>query len=288
MPQFPQELVEAFIKCLLIDGEYHAFRIPPLVSNTLLSCTLVSKSFSAPARKHLFSSISLDPYQPSVQFKVDRILRSPEDITRRIKALGELLCNQDSDLRRLITSFHLDVDEAQAIFNDSPGIQTTLRILVSTACNLKNFNLISAHKPMLSWTKIRTEIQEVLTIICHSPSIKSISFAHFSDLPVDLILGNPCIQSLWLVQTIFSNSPNVITTSSVEVAIPTTIKRLNISFNLTEFWDHFSTVDRIFSGIEDFGTSIYSQTEVGVFKTVLEQMPRSLKSLDLYVKVLQQ
>jgi hypothetical protein len=178
MPQFPQELVEAFIECLLIDGEHHTLRTPPLVSNTLLSCALVSKSFSAPARKHLFSSISLDPYQPSAQFKVDKILRSPEDIIRRIKALGELLANEDSDLRRLITSLRLDVDEAQAIPDDDPGIQTTLRILVSTACNLKNFDLTSARKPTLSWTTIGTEIQELLTTICHSPSIKSISFGH--------------------------------------------------------------------------------------------------------------
>jgi hypothetical protein len=263
MPQFPQELVDAFIECLLIDGEYPTSRMPPLVSNTLLSCARVSKSFSAPARKHLFSSISLDPYQPSVQFKVHRILRSPEDITRRIKALGELLANEDSDLRRLITSLHLDVDEAQAIFNDSLGMQTTLRILVLTASNLKNFRLTSALKPMLSWTSIKTEIQELLTTICHSPSIKSISFAHFSDLPVDLILGNPCMESLWLLQTTFSNSPDAITTSA-EVATRTTIKRLSVSFYLTEFWDHFSTEDRIFSGIEHFGTGIYSQTEVGV------------------------
>jgi len=287
MPQFPQELVEAFIERLMIDVEHHTLRMP-LISNTLLSCALVSKSFSAPARKHLFSSISLDPYQPSVQFKVDRIRRSPEDITRRIKALGELLANEDSDLRRLITSFHLDVDEDQAIFHDSPAIKTTLRILVSTACNLKNFNLTSALKPTLSWTTIRTEIQELLSTICHSPSIKSISFGHLSDLPVDLILGNPCIESLWLVQTTFSNSPDVLTTSSVEVATPTTIKCLNIAFYLTEFWDHFSTIDRIFSGVEDFGTSIYTETEVGIFKTVLERMPRSLKSLDLYVKALRQ
>ena len=258
----------------------------PLVSNTLLSCALVSKSFSAPARKHLFSTISLDPYQPSVQFKVDRVLRSPEDINRRIKALGELLANEDSDLRRLITSLRLDVDEAQTIFNDSPGMKNTLQILVSTACNLKNFNLASALQPMLSWTKIRTEIQELVTTICHSPSINSISFAHFSDLPVDLIFGNPCIESLWLIQTTFSNSPDIITTSSVKVAIPITIKRLNIGSNLTEFWHHFSTVDRIFSSIEDFGTSIYSQMEVSIFKTVLDRIPRSLKSLDLYVKAL--
>ena len=286
MPQFPQELVEAFIECILIDGEHHTSQMPPLVSNTLLSCALVSKSFSAPARKHLFSSISPDPYQPSVQFKVDRILRSPEDITRRIKALGELLANEDSDLRRLITSLQLTVDEAQAIFNHSSGIQTTLQILLSTVCNLKTFKLTSALKPVLSWTNIRTEIRELLTTICHSPSIKSISFDHFSDLPVHLILGNPCIDSLWLVQTTFSNFPNAITTSSVEVATSTTIKRLNIALYLPEFWGNFSTEDRIFSGIEDFGTSIYTQTEVGIFKTVLERMHRSLKSLDLYVKAL--
>ena len=169
MPQFPQELVENFIECLLIDGEHHTLRIPPLVSNTLLSCALVSKSFSAPARKHLFSSISLDPYQPSVQFKVDKVLRSPKDIIRRIKTLGELLANQDSDLRRLITSLRLDVDEAQTIFNDSPAMQTTLQILVSTASNLKEFKLTSARKSVLSWTKIRTEIRALVATICHSP-----------------------------------------------------------------------------------------------------------------------
>ncbi|KDR74521.1 hypothetical protein GALMADRAFT_591596 [Galerina marginata CBS 339.88] len=281
MPQFPQELVNAFIECLIIDRS-HALQMPPLVFTTLLSCALVSQSFSAPARKHLFSSISLDLYKPIGKSQGNKVPRSPEDVSRRIKVLGELLANEESDLRPLITSFCLEVDEAQTIFDDSSGVHTVLRLL-STACNLKSFKLTSTIQPELSWTNLRMEVRELLTTFCCSPSIKSLSVSHFSDVPVDLVLGNPRIASLWLVQTTFSKSPGFITSESspVEVTPPTTIKRLNISFYLAEFWEHFSSIDRIFSDIENFGTSIYSQTEVGIFKTVLDRMPRSLKSLDL-------
>ncbi|KAJ3517339.1 hypothetical protein NLJ89_g558 [Agrocybe chaxingu] len=111
-PRLPQELLDIIVDELGSNAERHE----PVSRSTLTSCALVSKSMSARARGHLFSTISLrwKPYTSTVDARRTRICT--------LKCIMEA----DAQFVSFVRTLELSLDNDAWGTDDLPGVLTML------------------------------------------------------------------------------------------------------------------------------------------------------------------
>jgi hypothetical protein len=183
--RFPQEII-----CLIIDQVSAEGRTSQLIK----TCSLVSHSFHARARTHLFSHICLWVGACGYQKRASKFIRilkykKNSDLISHMRSVEILLYlhpqshsqQQRGDLTRLLKLIGINASPVKTAFTmlkNAPIEELTLR------GNLAHYDFRN-HR-----------ISILLLEMCSNPNLKSLCFEYIANLPYRFILGNGQNRSL--------------------------------------------------------------------------------------------
>lgn len=261
-PVFPQEIIIEFVKNLI--GSDH---ITWNERNSLLSCCLTSRAFSAAARRHIWSTVSLSSYKAgSPDQNISKQL-SIHEFSQDIQRLKELLGSPTSDLSQLMHSLIISLDPTHYLVKE---LEELLTIIASRASNLKQLCL-----ERTPWDTIPPGTSQSFIKVVRLPCLSTIDLSLMANVPEDIVKNSTALRSLYL--------------STVEFAKPDSHSVLP----LNEFLHHkaeygFADCDRSVTGtnilhIESITMRLLS-SDAPKFGRLVGTISHSLTSLDLYVR----
>ncbi|KAF9525792.1 hypothetical protein CPB83DRAFT_908901 [Crepidotus variabilis] len=183
--QIPQEIVNAIVdnlSCKAVDR------------TSLLACTLVSQSFSGPARRHLFSTISIRWKQnKSVEAQVRQLL-SMISSRSDLRFLVRSLLIEDLGHNRSNPSVARAMDDTSDLFNllqALTGVHSPLRALY-LYCYSTSTNLYT------SWQDIGVQTRSALMSIF--PQLTFLRLREVREVPFTILKDMPLMETLELCQ----------------------------------------------------------------------------------------
>jgi hypothetical protein len=268
----PSEIVELFIDGLSIHlGEIDSLR-------ALLSCALVSRSFSFPARRKLFSSIHLSMNPPILSPPESKFTRSRDSLFQRIGLFSNLV-DAESNLVLLIRELHIDIDRGHFILEQQSSLHKILDA-VSRSKNFESFSISGPFSRPFSWTSIPTGTMESLTETILSPSLRHLSFMDVEGVPISMVTNRPCPLSLSFIRSRFALHPRPSESSSLLC-----LKSLWVDRYMRDFMDRFCRYRRNLH-VEHFKAAISDRQDAAAMWKFIQETKDCLNSLDMYVKAL--
>jgi len=269
---FPQEIIDFFIAGL---AECHAHE-------SLVACTLVSHSFSHPARRRLFAKIRL--VSPPSDSDSDK--RSKKKTGRRICDLCRLIAFPNSDFASLIRTLHIEIGETLRSPNNAHGIRSVLDTWISLRLprnRLETLSITAQSVGSFLWKKMGSKTSQCfLSLLDHSPNLVNLHFSNITNLPLSLITQCTRLQSLELYRTtIFvprataSNFGQVIKPSSSH------LEYLCIHRHINGIIAQYP--DLLIQSISRFKVSVFNQKDALSAWKIINQSSGYLRCLDLCV-----
>lgn len=271
--ELPPEIVELFIDGLSI----HLSEIDSL--RTLLSCALVSSSFSFPARRKLFSSIHLSMNPPILSPPGANFTRSRDSLFHRIGSFSNLV-DPGCDLVLLIRELHINVDRGYFILEQQSGLHKVLDAISHRSKNFETFSISGPFSRPFSWTSIPTGTMESLTETILSSSLRHLEFIDVEGIPISTVTNRPCPLSLSLIRSRFALHPRPSESSSLLC-----LKSLWVDRYMRDFVDRFCRYRRNLH-VEHFKAAISDRQDAVAVWKFIQQTKDCLTSLDMYVKAL--
>jgi len=268
----PPEIVELFIDGLSIHlGEIDSLR-------ALLSCALVSRSFSFPARRKLFSSVHLSMNPPILSPPESKFTRSRDSLFQRIGALSDLV-DADGNLVLLIRQLHIGIDRGHFILEQKSSLHKILDA-VNRSKNFESFSISGPFSRPLSWTTIPTGTMESLAETILSPSLRHLSFMDVEGVPISMVTNRPYPLSLSFIRSRFAIHPRPSESSSLLC-----LKSLWVDRYMRDFMDRFCRYRRNLL-VKHLKAAISDRQDAAAVWKFIQQTKDCLNSLDLYVKAL--
>lgn len=270
--ELPPEIVELFIDSLSIHlGEIDSLR-------ALLSCALVSRAFSFPARRKLFSSIHFSMNPPILSPPESKFTRSRDSLFHRIGSFSNLVDAEGSDLILLIRELHIEIDRGYFILEKQSGLHKVLDAVSRWSKNFEDFSISGPFSRPFSWTSIPTITMESLTEAILSPSLRHLAFMDVEGVPISMVTNRPCSLSLSLIRSRFALYPRPAESSSLLC-----LKSLWVDRYMRDFVDRFCRYRRNLH-VEHFKAAISDRQDAAAVWKFIQQTKDCLTSLDLYVK----
>ena len=271
--ELPPEIVELFIEGLSIHlGEIDSLR-------ALLSCALVSRSFSFPARRKLFSSIHLSLNPPILSPPESKFTRSRDSLFHRIGLFSGLV-DAEGDLVLLIRELHIHVDQGHFILEQQSSLHKVLDA-VSQSENFETFSISGPFSRPFPWTSIPTVTMDSLTETILSPSLRHLAFTDVEGVPISMVTNRPCPLSLSFIRSRFALHPRPSESPSLLC-----LKSLWVDRYMRDFVDRFCRYRRNLH-VEYFKVAISDRQDAAAVWKFIQQTKDCLNSLDMYVKALQ-
>jgi len=269
----PPEIVELFIDGVSIHlGEIDSLR-------TLLSCALVSRSFSFPARRKLFSVIHLSMNPPILSPPESRFTRSRDSLFQRIGSFSNLIDARGAlDLVLLIRELHINVDRGYFILEQQSGLHKILDALRNRSKNFETLSMSGPFSRPFSWNSIPTVTMESLTETTFLPSLRHLAFADVEGIPISMVINHPCPLSLSLIRSRFALHPRPSESSSLLC-----LKSLWVDRYMRDFMDRFCRYRRNLH-VEHFKAAISDRQDATAVWKFIQGTKDCLTSLDMYVK----
>ncbi|KDR70681.1 hypothetical protein GALMADRAFT_144571 [Galerina marginata CBS 339.88] len=272
----PQELIDAIVDYLPADTTNR----PLDWQRDLTACALVSRSFSAPARRRLFNTIHLTTFKATSTPGM-RNSRPQQELIQRVRALSDLLAEETSDLIHLMHTLLVEIDHEGAMFDSSAGLDVVLWLVSTGARNLETLHFESADVLPCQWNSLVSDIRESLSAICHSKSIRNLQFANLTDLPTNILTD---CSSLHL-RNVTLSPPIASPSTLIPGATVIHLEELQLSSRTPGNWDHFASIIPIISGVKTlklwpmgYGFRI---EDFSAFTKILRNMSDSLITLEI-------
>ena len=269
----PPEIVELFIDGLSIHlGEIDSLR-------TLLSCALVSRSFSFPARRKLFSSIHFSMNPPILSPPESRFTRSRDSLFQRIGSFSNLI-DAGGALVLLIRELHINVDRGCFILEQQSGLHKVLDAVSHRSKNFETFSMSGPFSRPFSWNSIPTGTMESLTETILLPSLRHLAFVDVEGIPISMVINHPCPLSLSLIRSRFALHPRPSESSSLLC-----LKSLWVDRYMRDFVDRFCRYRRNLH-VEHLKAAIFDRQDAKAVWKFIQETKDCLASLDMYVRAL--
>ncbi|KAF9483321.1 hypothetical protein BDN70DRAFT_328662 [Pholiota conissans] len=209
----PQELIDLIVDEVASDRSERV--------DTLKTCSLVSKSFSQPARTRIFSNITIEYniiYERRGTKKFDRVealwntLQRDPRLARKVCAF-ELNLVEVIRFPRLIGTDYWDWDLSKERIDQVvlPGIMDTLaeaqRGHTGYRGRLHTLGLGGYDLFLLDWNRLPSKFQQSWWALCAASTLKYLRVGRMRDFPLTLDIGmKPLLRRLELVVELPSSS----------------------------------------------------------------------------------
>ncbi|KIM36200.1 hypothetical protein M413DRAFT_318637 [Hebeloma cylindrosporum] len=268
--ELPTEIVDLFIEGLSI----HLDEIDSL--RALLSCALVSRSFSFPARRKLFSSIHLSMNPPILSPPESKFTRSRDSLFHRIASFSTLV-DAGGDLVFLIREIHINVDRGYFILEQQSSLHKVLHVVIHRSRNLETLSISGPLSRPFSWSSIPTGTMESLTKTILSPSLTHLGFTDVEGVPMSLVTNRLCPLSLSLIRSRFALHPRPSESSSL-----LSLNSVWVDRYMRDFVDRFCRYRRNLH-VEHFKAAISDRQDAAAVWKFIQQTKECLVSLDLFL-----
>ncbi|KAJ3506291.1 hypothetical protein NLJ89_g6949 [Agrocybe chaxingu] len=189
----PQEIIDTIIATLpRILAEKDA-------KQSLKACALVSRSFSHPARRCLWSKIRLAGH-PAARAN-SRPEFSGEQIMLNMHEMRRMLL--ETDVVAFVRTLHIDVGETRRILDEANQMHSILDTLASMGTNIDTFWITGHPQRPFRWNNVPTKtVQSILSLLKQSPNLVNLRFSNITNLPLSVPTSIPAIRSLELNRTV--------------------------------------------------------------------------------------
>ncbi|KDR84529.1 hypothetical protein GALMADRAFT_206105 [Galerina marginata CBS 339.88] len=290
--QFPQEIIDLFIDYLYQELETKE------AGEALVACSLVSRSFSAPARRRLWSTLVIsEAGVSSLRVRSHRFGTNESELESalylRLLSL-RLLLERQSDFRLFIRRVRIEVGRVIHGDPEFTGLRSVVDGLRSRATNMDTLWItrMPNAKPMPWPVNKPSIIQPIITPSIIQPIITLLSSVKFRclriegvrDFPSDILTRCPSIRSLQLVSTTFKqkNSPPS-RTSSYPSSQTLQLDELLVQYCLEGAYHEISQSNISLTRLKTFQASILSWQEGPIVQKLIKKAKFSLVSLELTI-----
>ncbi|KDR85957.1 hypothetical protein GALMADRAFT_132574 [Galerina marginata CBS 339.88] len=282
--QFPQEIIDLFI-----DYLYQELEIKE-AGEALVACTLVSRSFSASARRCLWSTLVISERVSSRQIITRRFGYSRSELEPalylRLSSL-RLLLESQSGFRSFIRIVRIEVGPVIHGDPESTGLRSVVDGLISRAKNMDTLWITRMPGALpMNWPYNKPTIAQPLITLLSSVKFTHLRIEDVNDFPNDILKRCSSIRSLQLVAATFkqkngSQSP----TSSHASSQTLQLDELMIQYGLEGAYREISQSNISLSKLKTFQAYVSSLQEASIVQKLIKEGMFSLISLELTVRV---
>ncbi|CAA7262174.1 unnamed protein product [Cyclocybe aegerita] len=271
---FPQEIVDNIVGAVTTDPVNADSR------KALIACTLVSQSFSHPARKLLWSEVDLS----TLAQRCDSA-----QVRNRVPEFCTLLKDPAASLLPLIHSLRIRAPYLERMLQVCPEV-----LEVFAASNLQSevrvetITLESVELPIsveYLWDNMDWCEEALMAKLFQLPSLKHLRFSHLAGVPFSLVVDCPSLRSLEAIHTSFTFAPR----STPGLQAITQRRALNLNYLMlheVKLAGYGAYSPEIFAKtVTDLKASILLPSDAAAMWKLLQRSSSNLQSLELLLRM---
>ncbi|PPQ93072.1 hypothetical protein CVT25_011948 [Psilocybe cyanescens] len=264
----PQEITDLFVYTIAQHFD------PKSSRQSLIACTMVSRSFSLPARRQLYSAVHVSHFNQG---------NGPTDKQvpqySRFKSLKERL-EGPTNFGSLIRKVHIDVSQSLIPLADDVELHSVFNALRIHAPNVDCF-WMTGNNDTTWWPNTSLEIA---CLLASWTQLVKIRISHVRDLTMDFLPSLALVSCLELISIHFNNSASLEgRVLGLEVTKPFQLHGLFVHRSHDGFQDFRNRLQLDLSSLRRFQMSIFNRNEALIFSAIIQGSFKSLQLLDLYV-----
>ncbi|PPQ87656.1 hypothetical protein CVT25_011495 [Psilocybe cyanescens] len=266
----PQEITDLFVYAI-------AQHLDPKSSRqSLISCTMVSRSFSLPARRQLYSAVHVSYFKQG-NGPTDK--QAPK--YSLFKSLKEKL-EGPTNFGSLIRKVHIDVSQSLIPLADDVELHSVFSALRIHSLNVDCF-WMTGNNDTTWWSDMSLEI---ICLLASWTQLAKIRISHVRDLTMDFLPSLSVVSCLELVSIHFNNSASLEERDlDSEVTKPLQLHELFVHRSHDGFQEFRNRLQLDLSSLRRFQMSIFDRNEALIFSAIIQGSFKSLQLLDLYVNL---
>ncbi|PPR07652.1 hypothetical protein CVT24_003787 [Panaeolus cyanescens] len=283
MVDLPQDVIELIVNRIPLD-------FPAIEAQcALLACSAVSHSFRYPARRALFSTVTLEAHPP--------ISTTTTKPIEHLVSLCGLLC-RNTEIKRLVRHLHIHVDEKRTILKDDDNLSTVINLLIVDSPMLETLWITGNRRRPFEWENIGMLTRAAIVRLMGRKNLHSVRFSNMLGIPPTVIQQSRSLINVEFIHTTFEATLNaddpsnqITPASHVQPATPTSLRSLTVHGYIFHFDATFlnpSSASTLWTGLSSlthFKGLIRDRMGVNALSHIVQTSSATLSHLTLMIRV---
>lgn len=187
MVELPQDVIELIVNRIPLDFSSNEAQC------ALLACSAVSHSFRYPARKALFSTVTLEAHSSK--------LSTTTNPTDHLVSLCELFC-KNVELKALVRHLHIQVDDRRLLLEDDNNLTAIINLLMEVP-SLESLWITGYRRRPFEWGNIGPLSWVSILRLLDRANIRSLRLSNILGVPPFLVQRSQSLRHVELIHTTF-------------------------------------------------------------------------------------